>query len=37
VIESWERARVLAPHTHDGELGGGGTIARMVDAGGEVG
>jgi LmbE family N-acetylglucosaminyl deacetylase len=36
VIESWERALVLAPHTDDGEFGCGGTIARMVDAGVEV-
>jgi LmbE family N-acetylglucosaminyl deacetylase len=27
---------VLAPHTDDGELGCGGTMARLVDAGCEV-
>lgn len=27
---------VLAPHTDDGELGGGGTIARLVEAGAKV-
>jgi LmbE family N-acetylglucosaminyl deacetylase len=36
VIESWQRALVLAPHTDDGEFGCGGTIARMVEAGVEV-
>jgi LmbE family N-acetylglucosaminyl deacetylase len=33
VIEQWERALVLAPHTDDGEFGCGGTMARLVDAG----
>ena len=29
----FERALVLAPHTDDGELGCGGTIARLIEAG----
>jgi LmbE family N-acetylglucosaminyl deacetylase len=33
VIEQWQRALVLAPHTDDGEFGCGGTMARLVDAG----
>jgi LmbE family N-acetylglucosaminyl deacetylase len=33
VIEQWERALVLAPHTDDGEFGCGGTMARLVEAG----
>ena len=36
VIESWQRALVLAPHTDDGEFGCGGTMARLVEAGCEV-
>jgi LmbE family N-acetylglucosaminyl deacetylase len=36
VIEAWKRALVLAPHTDDGELGCGGTMARLVDGGCEV-
>ena len=36
VIEHWQRALVLAPHTDDGEFGCGGTMARLVDAGCEV-
>jgi LmbE family N-acetylglucosaminyl deacetylase len=36
VIEQWKRALVLAPHTDDGELGCGGTMARLVEAGCEV-
>ena len=31
-----ERVLVLAPHTDDGEVGCGGAIARMVDAGSDV-
>ena len=27
---------VLSPHTDDGEIGAGGTIARFVDAGKEI-
>jgi LmbE family N-acetylglucosaminyl deacetylase len=33
VIETWQKALVLAPHTDDGEFGCGGTMARLVDAG----
>ena len=36
MIEAWERALVLAPHTDDGEFGCGGTMARMADAGVDV-
>ena len=33
MIEQWERALVLAPHTDDGEFGCGGTMARLVEGG----
>ena len=36
MIERFERVLVLAPHTDDGELGCGGTIARLVEAGRQV-
>ena len=36
MIESWQRVLVLAPHTDDGELGCGGTMARLVDGGCDV-
>ena len=36
MIEAWKKALVLAPHTDDGELGCGGTMARLVEAGCEV-
>jgi LmbE family N-acetylglucosaminyl deacetylase len=36
MIENWQRALVLAPHTDDGEFGCGGTMARLVEAGCEV-
>src|SRR5439155_14233271 len=36
LIEQWQRALVLAPHTDDGEFGCGGTMARLVEAGCEV-
>jgi LmbE family N-acetylglucosaminyl deacetylase len=36
VIFAPERALVLAPHTDDGELGCGGVMARLVDAGADV-
>ena len=36
MIETWRRALVLAPHTDDGELGCGGTTARLVEAGCDV-
>jgi LmbE family N-acetylglucosaminyl deacetylase len=35
-IMSFKRALVLAPHTDDGELGAGGTIARLIEAGVEM-
>jgi len=36
VIEAWKKALVLAPHTDDGELGCGGTMARLVEGGCDV-
>jgi N-acetylglucosamine malate deacetylase 1 len=36
VIEGWQRALVLAPHTDDGEFGCGGTAARLREAACEV-
>jgi len=36
MLTYFQRALVLAPHTDDGELGAGGTIARLVEAGVEV-
>ncbi|MDQ3874527.1 MAG: PIG-L family deacetylase [Actinomycetota bacterium] len=36
MIGNWRRVLVLAPHTDDGELGCGGTMARLVEAGVEV-
>ena len=33
---SFQRVLVLSPHTDDGELGAGGTIARVVEEGKEV-
>jgi N-acetylglucosamine malate deacetylase 1 len=36
VIDGWRRVLVLAPHTDDGELGCGGTMARLVENGVEV-
>src|SRR6201987_1662555 len=36
MIESWRKALVLAPHTDDGEFGCGGTMARLVEGGGDV-
>ena len=36
MVDAWQRALVLAPHTDDGEFGCGGTMARLVEAGCEV-
>jgi LmbE family N-acetylglucosaminyl deacetylase len=36
VIEQWQKALVLAPHTDDGEFGCGGTMARLVESGCDV-
>ncbi len=36
MIEKFNKVLVLAPHTDDGELGAGGTIAKMIDAGVKV-
>ena len=36
MLTGLERALVLAPHTHHGEVGGGGPMARLVEAGCEV-
>jgi len=35
-VHTIERLLVLAPHTDDAELGCGGTIARLLEAGTEV-
>lgn len=35
-MNAYNKVLVLAPHTDDGELGAGGTIARLVDQGAEV-
>lgn len=35
-IATFKKVLVLAPHTDDGELGAGGTIAKLVEAGSEV-
>jgi N-acetylglucosamine malate deacetylase 1 len=35
-ITSFRKVLVLAPHTDDGELGAGGTIAKLIDSGAEV-
>jgi N-acetylglucosamine malate deacetylase 1 len=35
-ITSFKKVLVLAPHTDDGELGAGGTIARLIEAGATV-
>jgi N-acetylglucosamine malate deacetylase 1 len=36
MLEYFRRVLVLAPHTDDGELGAGGTVARLAEAGAEV-
>jgi len=36
LIDSFHNVLVLAPHTDDGELGCGGTIAKLVEAGSRV-
>jgi LmbE family N-acetylglucosaminyl deacetylase len=36
MLTRFHRVLVTAPHTDDGELGAGGTIARLVEAGAEV-
>jgi LmbE family N-acetylglucosaminyl deacetylase len=35
-ITSYKKVLVLAPHTDDGELGAGGTISKLVEAGASV-
>jgi LmbE family N-acetylglucosaminyl deacetylase len=35
-ITSFRKVLVLAPHTDDGELGAGGSIVKLIDAGAEV-
>lgn len=35
-ITGYSRVLVLAPHTDDGELGAGGTIAKLVESGVDV-
>ena len=36
MLTRFHRVLVTAPHTDDGEIGAGGTIARLVEAGAEV-
>jgi len=36
MISKFKKVFVLAPHTDDGELGAGGTIARLIEQGAEV-
>jgi N-acetylglucosamine malate deacetylase 1 len=36
VISNFKNVFVLAPHTDDGELGAGGTIAKLIEAGASV-
>jgi len=36
MITKFKKVFVLAPHTDDGELGAGGTIARLIEYGAEV-
>ena len=36
MVEAWQRALVLAPHTDDGEFGCGGTMARLIESGVKV-
>lgn len=36
MIESFKNVLVLAPHTDDGELGAGGTIARLIAGGSKI-
>lgn len=36
MINEVKRVLVLAPHTDDGEMGAGGTIARLIDEGCEI-
>jgi len=35
-VGKFRKVLVLAPHTDDGELGAGGTIAKLIEAGAEV-
>ena len=36
MITSFKNVLVLAPHTDDGELGAGGTIAKLIEGGAKV-
>jgi len=36
MISKFKKVFVLAPHTDDGELGAGGTIAKLIEVGAEV-
>jgi len=36
MLRNFKTVYVLAPHTDDGELGAGGTIAKLIEAGAEV-
>ena len=35
-ITKFRKVLVLAPHTDDGELGAGGTVAKLIESGAEV-
>ena len=36
MIENFKNVLVLAPHTDDGELGAGGTIAKLIASGSKI-
>ena len=36
MVDNFKTVFVLAPHTDDGELGAGGTIAKLIEAGAQV-
>ena len=36
MLEKFKTVFVLAPHTDDGELGAGGVISKLIDAGANV-
>ena len=36
MLDKFKNVYVLAPHTDDGELGAGGTIAKLIELGANV-
>ena len=36
MLSNFKNVYVLAPHTDDGELGAGGTIAKLIDLGANI-